>query len=390
MAVRRAVFAGLALGVALAPLLTLGPRAQASPSIESQVFSMINGGRAGGFVVHSGLLAVARGHSQGMASRGGLDHDNADGRISNAPPDPFETNGAPDDGWPVASWCENVTYAMAVPESEVAGRLYGQWARSAPHQRCMTQTHRNVGAVGIYYDGQTWWATFIAQVDNTPPGQAPPDSTADDKKPPAPKVEADTAPEPVAPAEPRTEPAVVGEVTEHGDDPVETVTEVEPEPTAEPEPVDDPISIYVERSGEAAKPPVLRTITEPLGRVRNAVGAAYGWREVAAVAALLLLASWLLRRSGGKPAAEVEGRHDEPLPEVEAVGSGPVGVGIEGDGLAPGLLGDTHDVIDERLPVPAGSISGLRDEVIHVQNTPVDEIRHHAVARDGAAFVLVD
>jgi hypothetical protein len=46
----------------------------------------------------------------------------------------------------------------------------------------MQDTSLNVGAVGIYYDGNTWWATFIAMIDNTPPGaqkvSAPPTKTA--------------------------------------------------------------------------------------------------------------------------------------------------------------------------------------------------------------------
>ena len=153
-------------------LLTLPSQTRASGSIESQVFSLINGSRSAPLVLHSGLAAAARGHSQQMAVSGGLHHDGADARVANASPDPVEANGAPDDGFATAAWCENVTYSTGFPESQVAQKLFQQWRRSASHNSCMTNSSKNVGAVGVYYDGSTWWATFIAEVDRTPPGGA--------------------------------------------------------------------------------------------------------------------------------------------------------------------------------------------------------------------------
>jgi hypothetical protein len=143
---------------------------QAMDSIESQVFGFINGARSSRLIEHSGLLAAARAHSQGMASRGGLDHNDADARVMSAPPDPAEGNGAPDDGFATAAWCENVTYTTGVSASEAPRRIYEQWHRSGAHDRCMMNTGKNVAAVGVYYDGSSWWATFIAEVDRTPPG----------------------------------------------------------------------------------------------------------------------------------------------------------------------------------------------------------------------------
>src|SRR5438445_147581 len=101
---------------------------------------------------------AARQHSQEMAMSGGLNHDGADERVANAAPDPPQGSGPPDAGFAPAAWCENVTYSTGFPESQVATKLYQQWRNSAPHQACMTNSSKNVGAVGIYYDGSTWWA----------------------------------------------------------------------------------------------------------------------------------------------------------------------------------------------------------------------------------------
>jgi hypothetical protein len=174
MALRRFVGPAVVALVVSMPLPT-----HAMGSMESQVFGLINGERSTALIEHSGLLAVARAHSAEMAASGGLNHDNADWRISNAPADPPQAGGGPDAGFAQAAWCENVTYSNGFPESQVAGKLFEQWRRSAPHQACMTNSGKNVAAVGIYYDGSTWWATFIAEVDHTPPGgsaqpQAPP------------------------------------------------------------------------------------------------------------------------------------------------------------------------------------------------------------------------
>ena len=196
MALRRAL-----LVVVVVTTLVVPRPSTASPSIEAQVFAKINAVRSSGLVLHSGLLSVARMHSIGMAQRGGLDHDDADSRIRNAAPDPWESNGAPDDGWPPARWCENVTYSVGVPEAEVPDRIYEAWARSGAHNRCMTDASRNVGAVGIHYDGERWWATFVANEDGTPPGGGASQGT-----PPAHRAQAAPSPalEPSTAVGPRT------------------------------------------------------------------------------------------------------------------------------------------------------------------------------------------
>jgi hypothetical protein len=184
-------------------LVSLSSPTSAAGSIESQVFGLINGERSSPLIEHSGLLYAARAHSQQMAISGGLNHDGADERVANAQPDPAEGNGAPDDGFATAAWCENVTYSTGFPESQVAGKLYEQWRRSAPHQACMTNSGKNVAAVGIYYDGSTWWATFIAEVDRTPPGGRP-------AAPPAPRPTTQPAAPAAKPAD-RAAPAATGE-----------------------------------------------------------------------------------------------------------------------------------------------------------------------------------
>ena len=323
----------------LLPLMLVGlalatpTSAEADPSIESQVFAKVRGSR---FIVqHSGLLSAARNHSMGMARRGGLDHNDADARIRNAPPDPFETNGAPDDGSPPASWCENVTYVMAAPQSEVAGRIYAAWERSGAHDRCMKEAHRNVGAVGVYYDGQTWWATFIAMVDNTPPGgaQPPPKAT------PQPKAADETRPaatQAPAAADPEASDAPVTSSTEATgpagllDDDASTPATEEPStsalPGSEGEEVRQPDHVPSFANDITTS---ITTKTQPLRDAAQAMDFAYGWQELVAVAALLALATAVLRRAREplvQRPPEMERRDDVALPEVEPVGAGAVRV----------------------------------------------------------------
>jgi uncharacterized protein YkwD len=190
MVLRRLVVAVVVAGAAV-----LATTARASSSMESEVFSLINGERSTPLVEHSGLLDVARMNSMRMARDGGLEHDD-DSEIMSAAPDPPQGSGPPDAGFATAAWCENVTYSTGFPESEVANKLYEQWRNSPPHQACMTNESKNVGAVGIYYDGSTWWATFIAEVDSTPPGgaaaphAAAPAASAIPRPPSAPAVDA--------------------------------------------------------------------------------------------------------------------------------------------------------------------------------------------------------
>ena len=159
------------IGAVVAILTAFTPIAHATePLVEERVVALINAQRTDRLVVHYGLLSAARNHSADMAREGGLSHEGADERVNSAPPDPGEFNGAPDDGFGVAAWCENVTYTVGTSEAEAPQRIFDQWNRGGAHQRCMMDTSRNVGAVGVYYDGQSWWATFIAEEDATPPG----------------------------------------------------------------------------------------------------------------------------------------------------------------------------------------------------------------------------
>jgi len=149
--------------------LLLPAKAASADDVESQVFAMINAGRGTGLILHHGLLSDAEGHSQYMSQTGNLNHDNAQERVDNAPPDPAEANGAPDDGFNLYGWCENATYVTPA-QGDPATAIYNNWKNSPPHNACMNNTGKNVGAVGVYWDGSTYWATFVAEVDTTPPG----------------------------------------------------------------------------------------------------------------------------------------------------------------------------------------------------------------------------
>ena len=107
------------IGAVVGILVGLTPTARsAAPTVEDRIIALINAERAERLSVHWGLLAAARNHSQNMAREGGLSHEGADERVNSAPPDPGEFNGAPDDGFAVAAWCENVTYTV------INGRIF--------------------------------------------------------------------------------------------------------------------------------------------------------------------------------------------------------------------------------------------------------------------------
>jgi len=326
MALRR-----LLIPVVVITMVGIGSPTRAMGSMESQVFSMINGERSTALIEHSGLLAAARQHSQEMAASGGLNHDGADERVANAAPDPAEANGAPDDGFAVAAWCENVTYSTGFPESQVATKLYQQWRNSAPHQACMTNSSKNVAAVGIYYDGSTWWATFIAEVDHTPPGGPPPAQPARNTTPtattaPAAKTAGAPAAAPSRPASVGTAPVSAPFASLDGSAPVASATTG-----------GDPSSPPAEASAQTqTQAPVRRfeVSVQPLASLHHAVPTGVDLAELAAIFAfgvfLLFAFSGLraekpLRRELG-PLAEhpkllpgdVLGDRPEPGRRVEA------------------------------------------------------------------------
>jgi hypothetical protein len=249
MSVRRLVI----LAAVAVPLLVPGVvQAQSQPSLESQVFAKINAARSKKFILHRGVHSVAWRHSANMSASGGLNHANADSRISNAPPDPAEANGAPDDGYG-RDWCENVTYVNFGTEAEAAGRIYEAWRRSGAHQRCMQDTTLNTGAVGIFWDGSTWWATFIAYLDHTPPGAPAPAAPVAPKQKPA-----ATQPPTVAPAPNRTTTQPAQEGSAPGTDESSntgSVDATQPPESAAPstDPEGNRILVITEPAAEAAR-----------------------------------------------------------------------------------------------------------------------------------------
>jgi hypothetical protein len=347
-----------ALPIVLLAAAALTPHpARADASLEAQVMSRIRGYRSASIAVHSGLLAAARNHSRGMSSRGGLNHDGADARVQGAAPDPMEMNGAPDDGFGVASWCENVTYvANYFPYSEVAQRIFNAWEGSGAHGRCMKEGHRNVGAVGIYYDGEFWWATYIAQVDKTPPGGAPPAPKEEpaekpEAKKPAPiaKPEA-SAPPQDAPAPKADEPAGLLNRAEN-----EVVADSESEvplrekATAESKPEEADVAPARAPLVDAQQPALLgRVGPDPRTRETSSIG--YGWQELAAVAVLLVLATPLLARLRERP-SEMKRRDHIALTQIEPVRPCALSAGIERYVVAARVPSDLREMVVEPLAV---------------------------------------
>jgi hypothetical protein len=301
----------LILAIVLAtPLALLGQQAPASASVsvEMRIHELIDADRAEPLTIHYGLQAAAREHSRYMASRGSLSHENADARVNSAPPDPAEGDGAPDNGFPVAAWCENVTYSVGRSEAEAPGQLYAQWKRSGAHYRCLMDTSRNVGAVGIYYDGQSWWATFIAEVDETPPGGG----TRTKPKPAETKPTPEARAAPASTGEPESEPKVENDDAQ--DDDVAPPPESSPTnavgasaaPTSES---DSRTTAEPSRAPHAEEPDAAAVDDRPVaaedapfaGAVHRATAPsdpplAIGWQEVLGVAGVLSVASFLLKR----------------------------------------------------------------------------------------------
>jgi hypothetical protein len=147
--------------------------------VEGRILELINRGRAdvgkGAELMHAGLRNVARDHSAYQASVRRLNHDGMTDRVRNAAPDPYESNGAPDDGF--GTYCENVAYynpgSAGASDEQVAQKLYGLWYNSTPHRNCMFDSRGNslnVAGVGVHLDGRGyWWATFESVRDSTPP-----------------------------------------------------------------------------------------------------------------------------------------------------------------------------------------------------------------------------
>jgi hypothetical protein len=337
------VLRAAAVAVFVVAVATVPQATSADPSIEAQVMAKIRASRPGGLIQHAGLHAVARQHSMYMSNSGRMSHDNADQRITNAPPDPFETNGAPDDGVPPAAWCENVTYSTGHPASEVAQRLYSQWQGSGAHARCMRDTSRNVGAVGVHYDGTTWWATFVATTDKTPPGAPKPQKTSPPAPAPAASDESDT---PAATTEPQTNSAPVSENTSPASESTPAGAADASAPVAE-EATDE---AKAEASAAPERPadlPTLPTGAETFVPEPVAAEMGYGWQELAAVGAVLAIASFIVRRRSRRKVPvvyappdvvyappEVERRDHVALPEVELVGAGASYSGVERHALA--------------------------------------------------------
>src|SRR5689334_21887936 len=121
---RAVVVGALAVVSAAATIVFPAPARASSWDVEAKVTELLNHDRSKPLVLHGGLLEDARSHSAEMSRNGGLDHDNADERVNDSAPDPPEANGAPDDGFGVAAWCENVTYSVGTTEDVAAQRIY--------------------------------------------------------------------------------------------------------------------------------------------------------------------------------------------------------------------------------------------------------------------------
>ena len=129
-------------------LLCLGlPAASHDSGRDAGALAKINANRGPDLREHMGIVNAARAHSQDMARDGGIGHDGANERVYAAAPDPAEGNGAPDDGFPVANWCENVTLVNAnqttnPTTARVAKTIYEASGKAAAHTDAACATPR--------------------------------------------------------------------------------------------------------------------------------------------------------------------------------------------------------------------------------------------------------
>lgn len=263
--------------IALAAALVPAPAASAQASMEAEILSLINAGRRseglGPLSSHAGLNAQARGHARAMAQADALGHSGAAGRIASAAPDPAEPNGAPDDGFTLHDWCENVGYVENASEAEIPEHFYRTWVESASHADCMFDAPGRgitVGGVGLYKDANgRWWATFTAVDDSTRPGRA-------QRRAPDPTPQPTAAPRP-APASDAPSAATRS---------VPAVTAAAPSPTLAPTPVPT--------SSPAATAGVADTFAAPATIAPRASGQASTGTRIAAVWGALAVVGGLL------------------------------------------------------------------------------------------------
>src|SRR5919109_5112576 len=126
-----------------AVVMPVGSASAAPVDVEVRVLQLINQGRSGvgksAEVMHAGLRSAARDHSAYQASIRRMTHDGLAGRVGGASPDPYESNGAPDDGF--GTYCENVAYyypgSAVAPAVEGGAEIFAHLVDCLPLPPCM-------------------------------------------------------------------------------------------------------------------------------------------------------------------------------------------------------------------------------------------------------------
>jgi hypothetical protein len=219
-----------------------------------------------------------------MASKRALQHAGASSAIANAPPDPSESNGAPDDGY-TGTWCENLAFASGSSSGAgVTATVYSGWQDSSSHNACMKHSDMNSAGVGMQFNQNPcpgansqgcWWVVLDLSRDRTPPGSAP-------------AAKAST-PKPAATSAPQAQSQSLDSSTNDAPPSDEEVgvagTNQTPEPEASPTPTATP-----EPENERGVGEVFTEATEESGTKPSGLGV----REYAAIAVLLLFALFVL------------------------------------------------------------------------------------------------
>ena len=160
------------LALALTVVAGLAPQAGAvsstERSAEQYLLGLVNADRKashlGTIKEQSYIRGQSEAHSADMLHRQSMDHNGFSQRVANI--------RANDSGMRNAGICENVAVATNYADYGSAMRtIDAAWKASTGHRKCMLDQEgwsSQSGAIGVRYDGHSYWVTYEAGHDTTP------------------------------------------------------------------------------------------------------------------------------------------------------------------------------------------------------------------------------
>lgn len=135
---------------------------------ETYLLGLVNkdrtGARIGSLKEHAYIRGQSEAHSSDMLARKTMDHTGFSQRVANI--------RAHDSGMKYSGVCENVAAASNYSDYGAAMRAINTaWLASTDHHKCMLDQlgwSSQSAAVGVRFDGKTYWVTFITGHDTNP------------------------------------------------------------------------------------------------------------------------------------------------------------------------------------------------------------------------------